>query len=739
MSLWSKITTGCTALGLLAGLSLSTEAAGLLQPANSQLPPLQIKSHHVNVVIENGYATTAVEQTFHNPNSQDLEAHYSFPLPEAAAVGEFVYWVNGKPVIGEVVPKQQGRQIYQQQKAAGKQVALTEQDDYRRFDTRVYPVRANNEVRIKLVYIQPTHVDGGMGRYLYPLEEGGVDEQQEAFWNRNDEVEEAFSFNLELRSGYPVDGLRLPQHRHARIDQYDSQHWRASLGNPAGYAEQQSKVTDSEAPTDELDGSQQIDSPAGEIGQNQNLRLDQDILVYWRLTDGLPGAVDLVSYREPGAAQGTFMLTLTPGDELKPLQGNRDWVFVLDTSGSMAGKYATLLEGVRQGLAQLPSGDRFRLITFSAQAEDLSGGYQPVDPAVIEPLLQRLQQRGVGGGTNLYAGLKRGIERLDADRSSAIVLVTDGVANVGTTEKRAFLKLLEHRDVRLFTFIMGNSANRPLLKQMTEVSNGFATSISNADDVIGQIRLATTKLNHAALRDLTIDIDGVRTSNLTPDKLPPLYRGQQLVILGHYSGDGEARIRLRGRIGADKQQYQTRIHFPEQATHHPELERLWAFAKIEALQAKQDYYAGDQAIAADTDQAITDLAVEHGLVTNHTSLLVAEQAVFDQLGIERRNQHRVEREQQARDQRHQAWQQRQGDHNAAQSDGSQAANSGTPMFNGQRASVFNGSNNSGSNNGGSNGGSGGGAVDASVLILLTSLLLSMYWCRRHRVRLYQEG
>ena len=44
-------------------------------------------------------------------------------------------------------------------------------------------------------------------------------------------------------------------------------------------------------------------------------------------------------------------------------------------------------------------------------------------------------------GTNLYAGLDQGLGSLDADRTSALVLVTDGVANVGETKQRRFIEL----------------------------------------------------------------------------------------------------------------------------------------------------------------------------------------------------------------------------------------------------------------------------------------------------------
>ncbi|MCP4386786.1 MAG: hypothetical protein GY802_00700, partial [Gammaproteobacteria bacterium] len=209
---------------LLNGLLFSglSQAAGLLTPANGSLDALETREHHVNVVIEDGYAITTVNQVFHNPHGQDLEAIYSFPVPEKAAVAEFTVWIDGQPVTSEVLEKKQARQVYESEKSAGHDAGLMVKDDYRTFDMRVSPVRAGQDTRIRFAYIQPAYVDTGMGRYVYPLEDGGVDEKKLAFWTANETVQEKFSFKLELKSTYPIDALRLPHHPQAIIAQQDA-------------------------------------------------------------------------------------------------------------------------------------------------------------------------------------------------------------------------------------------------------------------------------------------------------------------------------------------------------------------------------------------------------------------------------------------------------------------------------------------------------------------------------------
>jgi Ca-activated chloride channel family protein len=611
-------------------------SAGLMMPVGSDLTPLEIREHHVEVVIEDGYAITSVEQIFANPNTRDLEAIYSFPVPDGAAVGEFTFWIDGEAVSGEVLEKERARDIYEGEKQAGREAAITEQDAYRTFDISVYPVRAGQDAYVRLTYIQPVHVDSSIGRYVYPLEEGGVDEEKISFWTYHEDVQEQFSFNLEFRSSWPVDEFRLPMHPQAAIRQTGADTWQVSMGNGTGREEQVHEP----ASTD--------DSTAGMGGSNGPAhRLDEDIVVYWRQAQGLPGSVELVAYKERPDGRGTFMMTVTPGDDLGPITEGRDWLFILDISGSMDGKFHSLLEGVDRGLNSLDPGDRFRIFLFNRQAHELTPGFEYATAANVRHYLEAVSRVQPGSGTNLYAGLELGMDALDADRSSALVLVTDGVANVGLTERRDFLDLLEKHDVRLFTFVMGNSANRPLLESMANVSNGFAMNVSNSDDIAGKLMEATSKLTHEALHDVDVRFSGVKVRDLTPERIGSLYRGQQLVIFGHYWGEGEATVILDGRISGHDRSYTTTFEFPRSAALHPEIERLWAFAKIEDLQQQLDYFGE----GADLEQAITDIAVENGLVTDYTSMIVLRNERFEELGIQRLNKARVEKELLARQER----------------------------------------------------------------------------------------
>ncbi len=600
------------------------QAAGLLLPAGST-EELQIHEQDVSVVVQDGYAITRIEQVFANPHGSDLEAKYSFPVPDKAAVSEFTYWIDGQPVTGEVLPKAKAREVYETEKQAGREAAITEQDSHKTFDMTVWPVRAQQDVRIRLVYIQPVHVDTGMGRYVYPLEEGGVDEEKLSFWTANERVDGRFRFELTLRSGVPVAAVRLPDHPGAIIRQASESEWTVVIerGGAEGAEE----------------GAPVAAAPA--------FRLDKDIVVYWRHKAGVPGRVELIAHRPESDKPGTFMMTVTPGVDLQPIATGADWVFVLDVSGSMERKFQTLVDGVEKGLSRLRPDDRFRVVLFNNQATEMTKRFLPATPENVKTVVDALRTVRPDNGTNLYDGLRTGLGGLDADRTSAVFLVTDGVANVGETGTRAFVELAAKKDIRLFTFVMGNSANRPLLGAMTRASGGTSFAISNSDDIIGSILSAVGKVGYEALHGISLKIDGVRVTDLTPEQPRNLYRGEQLIVFGKYRGKGEAEVSLSARISGQPVTYRTRFPFPETAARHPEIERLWAFASIEDLLAQTEAYGED----ADRKQAVVDLAVENGLVTPYTSMVVVREEVFSNLGIDRHNANRVKAENEARKKR----------------------------------------------------------------------------------------
>lgn len=605
---------------VLAVFGKSVRAAGLLVAKDGGKSAIAIADHAVAVTITNGFAKTEVTQVFVNTSDRDLEAIYTFPLPERASLSELSLFVDEREIIGEVLEKAAARQVYEEQKAKGNDSAHAEKDGHKTFNVAVAPVRAGKPTTIRLVYYQPLQIDLGIGRYVYPLAEGGVDDERLAFWTVEDGVSGSFTFDLLLKSNVPIKEVRLPGHMDKAVIEHDG-------GEGAGPS---------------------LATATAKLHVKEGARLAEDVVFYYRLDDSLPARVELLPFKAQTSDSGTFMVTITPGVSLARIAEGVDWVFVLDVSGSMNGaKLKTLSDGIARVIGRMTGGDRFRIVTFNNEARDLTGGFLPATPENIARALTLVGQLSAEGSTNLHAGLAAGLRKTEDERTTSLVLVSDGVANVGPTAHRDFLELIGDRDVRLFTFLMGNSGNRPLLEDLAKASGGFAMDVSPSDDIVGRILQAKSKLLFENLHDAQVTINGGGVTELVPAKLGSLYQGQQAVVFGRYNRPGPVEVVLKAKISGEDKVWRCRAELPATDQESPEIERLWALAAIEETmtEIRRD---GE---SAPLRQKVVDLGTAYSLVSDYTSMVVVEAGERERLGIGNSNAQRVERERQAQQQR----------------------------------------------------------------------------------------
>jgi Ca-activated chloride channel family protein len=594
----------------LAGLALAlaalpAAATGTLTPLGSAEHALRIQDHHVDVVLNNGFARVEVSQTFFNPNGVDLEALYAFPVPEGASLSEMTIFVGEDRLDGEVVEKDRARRIYEEETAQGNEAGLAEKRSYLRYEFRIFPVRAQAETSFRFVYYEPLEIDAGVGEWVYPLEEGGTDVAADRFWTTNKTVERSFSMNVAIRSAVPLDAVRMPGHdAAAHVTQHGPGDWELRLDSAGG-------------------------------------SLERDVLVYYKLAEALPGRIEVIPYKAGPDETGTYMMVVTPGIDLAPLDGGADYVFVLDTSGSMEGKLHTLAEGMSKVLGQMRPQDRVRVIAFSSKAKELTRGWTACSLANVTDLIDEVQGLQTGGSTDLHAGLWKALDGLDDDRATSVVIVTDGVANSGVVSPAAFHELLSTHDVRVFGFLMGNSANWPLMRTICDASGGFYKGVSNASDIVGQILLAKSKVLYECLHDARLTIRGVPTWDATGEDLGKVYRGQQLVAFGRYDQAGRATVSLAASLTGEDKVYSTTFDFPEVAVENPEIERLWAMDRIEDIQHRMDIGEAEE---SEGGEAIAHLGVAYQLVTDETSMVVLSDNAYARHGIARNNLGRVARE-----------------------------------------------------------------------------------------------
>ena len=94
---------------------------GALRVAGADGAVVELPLRHTKVAIEVTafVARATIEQVFANPFAEPVEAVYTFPLGDRAAVDDFDLQVGDRTIRGEIKPREEARAVYERARASG--------------------------------------------------------------------------------------------------------------------------------------------------------------------------------------------------------------------------------------------------------------------------------------------------------------------------------------------------------------------------------------------------------------------------------------------------------------------------------------------------------------------------------------------------------------------------------------------------------------------------------------------
>ena len=123
----------------------------LLAPVPDSEPqqiPLPLKHTDVRAVVTGYVGTVDVTQQFENPYDEKIEAVYLFPLPEKAAVSEFVMTIGERKIRGILREKEEAEQIYRDARSQGYQASLLTQHRPNIFEQKVANIEPGKRIDV---------------------------------------------------------------------------------------------------------------------------------------------------------------------------------------------------------------------------------------------------------------------------------------------------------------------------------------------------------------------------------------------------------------------------------------------------------------------------------------------------------------------------------------------------------------------------------------------------------------
>jgi Ca-activated chloride channel family protein len=565
-------------------------------PERPVATPLGVTYHRVEVRILDGTAVTRIDQEFRNDYDTDLEASYLFPIPEEAAITDFILYVNGKPVGGEILDRDQARRIYEQIVREMRDPGLLEYAGRNLFRASVYPVPAKGRARIELEYSETLRSDAGLYRYRYPLD-------------------------TERFSPSPLDEVTIAAEIESSVD-----------------------IKNVYSPSHDVDIRVAGTGRNASVGyEAKKLRPDRDFLLYYTVSERDLG-MNLLAFRESGEP-GYFLLMISPG-ELEGRTQGKDVIFVLDTSGSMSGeKIEQARSALRYCIDSLGAHDRFDIVQFATTETSFRGRLVPADGDQVASAHRFIDRLRARGGTNIGDALQTalGIAAAGAGRSGTgsrgpgpqmIVFLTDGEPTVGETDLKAIdmhVRNANVSQVRLFVFGVGNDVNTHLLDRLAEQNRGVSEYVRPDENIEVQVSTFFRKVSEQVLANIDLDYGRGRVSEVYPLRLPDLFRGSRLIVLGRYEGSGSTAVALTGTVQGRTTRFTYEPAFPRETLDNDFIPRLWATRKIGHLM-------GEIRLNGEREELIDEivgLSKEYGILTPYTSYLVLEHDDrYEEYGLE---------------------------------------------------------------------------------------------------------
>ncbi len=574
--------------------------------------PLEISEVKVRTRIDDQVARTSVDQEFYNSNPSRLEGTFVFPVPKGAHINKFTMEIDGKQVEAELLAADKARHIYEDIVRKLKDPALLEYAGRDIFKVRIFPIEPHSRKRITLSYTQLLKADDGLIGYVLPL-------NTEKF---SAKPIKSVSVRIDLETKRPLKSIYSPSHS-VEIKRH------GSSSATAGY-------------------------------EANDVQPDTDLALYFSEEKDELG-LNLLTHRSKDE-DGYFLLLASPGVDVKEKQVvSKDIAFVLDTSGSMAGKK---LEQAKKALQfcieNLNDGDRFEIMRFSTEVEPLFDKLVPAGKNNRSKAEDFIKDLKATGGTAIDDALSRALElgRHDGrDRPFVIIFLTDGRPTIGTTDEEEILAGVKKRDegrTRIFCFGIGTDVNTHLLDRITEQTRAFSQYVLPEEDIEVKVSSFFSKIKEPVLANPTLKFSGdIRVTKLYPSPLPDLFKGEQLVLVGRYSGRGDCAIVIEGTINGSSKKFTYEVRFPEESGDHEFIPRLWATRRIGYLLDEIRLHGENSELRDE----VTELARRYGIVTPYTAYLIMEDETQRNVPVPLRSLQSFERDKDARKESAMTWNQ----------------------------------------------------------------------------------
>lgn len=594
--------------------------AGVLLPGDRKQPDtswLSLEEMLLEIHIDNGHARVAVRQIFANHQGATMEGTYIFALPGHAIVSDFAVWDDVTRIPGVILERRRAEEIYQQAKLQAIDPGLLQQgerglDEASRsavFSARIVPIHAFGTKRLEIEYQEDIPVERLESVLAVPLRPDAYRAQTAGRLTIQLELNSAHALrDFQVTSkAYPLQIRERNAHR-VRAD-FDGRNVAMSEDFAVKYA---------------------LDPAAGDhleiLTHRDPAPPPPDVT---DTSEGVPASLPAAG-REPGFFEASALIA--NGAKNGPSARAPQTVLVLfDNSLSMQWeKLERNFQALERLLHALQPADRFNLLLFNTSVTAFASTPVPAAPDQVEKALALVRSSRLHGGTDLEKALGAALAQSGAN--TYLVLLSDGEATRGIIQNGKLAAWYAARwkqkpaaqRPHTYVYAVGDDANMPLLKILAR-NDGVLEWVRSTEPADFKLNAFLAKIGREPVEGLRLAVAPASRVSLVYPLEDSTFPGSVKNWVGEYQRPAlKVAFTARGTREGGAFEAGATADLPAQDARHPDLPRLWAKARVDALLEKIEREGEDQ---ASVDEIIR-LARKYKFVTPYTSFLAAPRALL---------------------------------------------------------------------------------------------------------------
>ena len=608
---------------LVTPLALFADGGVLIPRDKAQPDPaiLSLEEMEITVQIDNGDARVFVRQVFANHTNRIEEGNYIFALPSRATVADFAVWDGPTRIPAVILERKRAEEIYNQLKQQPIDPGLLQMGERGEqeamesaiFSARIVPIPAYGTKRMEFEYHESIPVENLKSYFAIPLRPDAYQVQATRY----------FRLNFELHSAHAVTQFQAT-------------------------AKAYPLKLDEEAP-------HLIEAHF----EGQNVNLTEDFVATFDLDRAGSDTLQVIAHRNPISAQpaptetapvrsnnepgffaaeallGTGQGPRAPSASTVAGSGStKTLILLMDTSLSMQWeKLERSYQALETLLRTLKPEDKFNLILFNSRTQSFQAAPVPADSGAIQRALDFVRASRLRGGTDLQRALQEGLGQCSGlGGNRYLVLLSDGGATRGAIQngrlagwyETAWKRLPEANRPKTYIFGVGDDANLPLLKMLAR-EDGVLENVLSTEPMDFKLTSFLSKIGRSPIGQLQLSVSPDTAVDSVYALQDSAFSGSMAMWVGRYrKAQQDTVFSVQGVRDGTPLAISAKANLPGESTDHPQLPRLWARARVDALLEKIQREGEDPA----TIDEIIRLARQYKFVTPYTSFLAVPRALL---------------------------------------------------------------------------------------------------------------